>query len=197
MTQRTILVGNISEVIVRAGADVVVTGFDGDQITAETNSHWGLKLERSKDEIKVQIGSSGQVLVPFNHNIKISAGKDLRVEGMRGDVTAVAGRHLVLKGIYRLVKASAGGRMDIDCDTLVENDLKLSAGSDMRLYIHDLNNTLLQINDMGGHWDTRIGTANRKIKLNAGGEVTLVTARQVEALPPDYILGRVEKPSNP
>jgi hypothetical protein len=37
--------------------------------------------------------------------------------------------------------------------------------------------------------------ANISVYLKSGGDVTFVTDQKVEPLPPNYILGKVEKPS--
>jgi hypothetical protein len=53
------------------------------------------------------------------------------------------------------------------------------------------------VKDVGGYWEARIGDGERAVYLKCGGDVTLVTDQKVEPLPPNYILGKIEKPSVP
>jgi len=194
MTQRTILAGSAPEVVVHAGINVIVRGWEGEQISAETRDRWGLKIEHKEDTIQVNLGGSGEVRVPLGSSLKVYAGKDIEVHDIHGEVTAIAGLHVTLREVTRLAHVSAGGKMDIECQSVVGNQVKFSTGSDMRLYIRELTSALLEVHDLGGRWDARIGGGGTAVKLNAGGDVTLVTDQPVEALPPDYILGKIEKP---
>jgi hypothetical protein len=70
-----------------------------------------------KDVIEVQIGGSGEVLVPFGSYVKVYAGKDIEVRDIRAQVDAYAGLNLNVQDVHRLGNASAGGSMNIDCQT--------------------------------------------------------------------------------
>ncbi|HTX90396.1 MAG TPA: hypothetical protein VMC09_04185 [Anaerolineales bacterium] len=49
MTQRSIPSGATPKVLIKAGTDVTVKGVDGDMVTAETESRWGLKVEKHSE----------------------------------------------------------------------------------------------------------------------------------------------------
>ena len=53
---------------------------------------------RSDEVIEVQMGGSGEVLVPFESNIKVYAGKDIDVQGIRGQVDAYCRLELEFTG---------------------------------------------------------------------------------------------------
>jgi hypothetical protein len=225
MTQRTILAGTNQAIVIKAGGSVTVTGHEGDRLIAETEDRGGLTVERrseaeigraraavgdrvlfdvrlklpgfkATDEvIEVQIAGSGEVRVPFESNLKIYGGRDIDVRDIQGQVDAFAGLDLNLWRVYRLGNVSAGKAMNIDCQTLVGKDVTFGAGSDLRFHIADLTSARLRVKDIGGYWEARIGEGERSVYLKSGGDVIFVTDQKVEALPPDYILGRIEKPS--
>ena len=228
MTQRSIAAGTNQTIIIKAGASVIVKGYDGNLVTAETKGAWGLTLERRKESqigraraaigdhvlfdwrinvpnlgekkaenevIEVQLGGSGEVLVPFESNLKVYAGKDIDVRGIRGQVDAYSGLNLTLQDVYRLGNASAGRTMSIDCHTMTGKDVTFGAGSDLRFHIADLTSAHLRVKDIGGYWEARIGSGEKSVYLKSGGDVTLITDQKVEALPPNYILGKIEKPN--
>ncbi|HVM70527.1 MAG TPA: hypothetical protein VMT91_02125, partial [Anaerolineales bacterium] len=58
----------------------------------------------------------------------------------------------------------------------------------------DLTSARLRVKDIGGYWEARIGTGEKSVYLKSGGDVTLVTDQKVEAQPPEFILGKIEKP---
>ena len=145
--------------------------------------------------IEVQMGGSGEVLVPFSSNIKVYAGKDIDIRGVKGQVDAYAGLQLNLQDVYCLGNASAGWSMNVDCQTMIGNDVTFGAGRDLRFHIADLTSTRLRVKDIGGYWEARIGNAEKSVYLKSGGDVTFVTDQKVEPLPPNYILGKIEKPS--
>jgi len=194
MTQRSILAGAAPSIIVHAGADVIIRAVEGERVTAETNNMWGMKVERKKDDIKVEIGASGEVLVPLDSTLKVYAGKNITVEGLRGEVIAYAGWNLTLRGITRLVHAQAGGSMDLECQSLAGKEARFTAGRNLRIHIHDLASARIQVKDIGGEWEALIGSGELPLILKAGGDLTLVTDQQVVALPPDFILGKIEHP---
>ncbi len=49
--------------------------------------------------IEVQMGGSGEVLVPFESNLKVYAGKDIDVQGVQGQVDAYSGLNLSLQNV--------------------------------------------------------------------------------------------------
>ena len=151
--------------------------------------------ENGSDEvIEVKIGTSGEVLVPFSANLKIYAGKDIDVQSVQGQVDAYAGLNLNMQAVHRLGNASAGRLMNIDCQTILGNDVTYTAGRDLRFHVDDLTSARLRVKDIGGYWEARIGEGERSVYLKSGGDVTLVTDQKVEAQPPEYILGKIEKP---
>jgi len=145
--------------------------------------------------IEVQMGGSGEVLVPFESNLKVYAGKDIDVQGIKGRVDAYSGLKLNLRDVYCLRNVSAGRAMSIDCQTMIENDVTFGAGGDLRFYVADLTSLRLRVKDIGGYWEARIGDGEKSVYLKSGGDVTFVTDQKVEPLPPNYILGKIEKPT--
>jgi hypothetical protein len=228
MTQRSILAGKNQEIVVKAGAGVMVRGHDSDMVTAETQGKWGVTVERraesqigraraaigdhvlfdwrikvpnlgekrdQREVIEVQFGSKGEVWVPYSSNLKVYAGMDIEVLGIQGQVDAYSGLNLTLQNVYRLGNVSSGRAMNIDCQTMLGNDVTLGAGSDLRFHVVDLTSARLRVKDIGGYWEARIGGGEKSVYLKSGGDVTFVTDQTVEPLPPNYILGKIEKPS--
>jgi hypothetical protein len=155
-----------------------------------------LQEKKTSDEvIEVQMGGSGEVLVPFESNVKVYAGKDIYVQAIKGQVDAFAGLNLKLQDVSRLGNASAGGSMDVDCQTMIGKDVTFGAGNDLRFHVSDLTSARLRVKDIGGYWEARIGEGEKSVTLKSGGDVTFVTDQNVEPLPPNYILGKIEKPS--
>ena len=145
--------------------------------------------------IEVQLGGSGDVLVPFASNLKVYAGKDIGVQRIQGQVDAYSGLNLSLQDVYRLGNASAGGTMNLDCQTLLGTNVEFKSGSDLRFYVADLTSVRLRVKDIGGYWEAHIGSGEKSVYLKSGGDVTFVTDQNVESLPPNYILGKIDKPS--
>ena len=159
------------------------------------NKPGALPDENASDEvIEVKMGTSGEVLVPFSSNLKIYAGKDIDVQSVKGQVDAYAGLNLNLQDVYQLGNASAGRSMKIDCQSMLGSDVTYNAGRDLRFHVADLTSARLRVKDIGGYWEARIGAGEKSVYLKSGGEVTLVTDQKVEAQPPEYILGKIEKP---
>lgn len=150
---------------------------------------------REQEVIEVQFGGNGELVVPLDSDVKVYAGEDIHVEGMRGIVDAYAGRHIRLLDVRCLGNASAGGSMDLACETMLGTNVEFKAGRELRFAIQDLDNAILQVRDLGGYWEARIGSGEKRVSLKCGGDVTLVTRQKVEALPPNYVLGKIEKPS--
>ena len=151
--------------------------------------------EGEEEVIEVQMGASGEVLVPYESNLKIYAGKDIDVQGIRGQVDAVSGLGLKLQDVQSLGNVSAGRAMDIDCQTMIGKDVTFGAGSDLRFHVADLTSLRLRVKDIGGYWEARIGEGEKSVYLKSGGDVTFVTDQKVEPLPPNYILGNIERPT--
>jgi hypothetical protein len=144
--------------------------------------------------IEVQLGGSGEVLVPFPSNLKVYAGKNIDVQAIQGQADAYSGSDLSLGDVYGLGNASSGWKMNIDCQTMLGNDMTFGAGSDLRFHIADLTSVRLRVKDIGGYWEALIGGGEKSVYLKSGGDVTFVTDQTVEPLPPNYILGKIEKP---
>lgn len=144
--------------------------------------------------IEVQMGGSGEVFVPFSSHLKIYAGKDIDAQRIKGQVDAYSGLNLKLQDVYCVGNVSAGRAMDIDCQTMIGNDVTFGAGSDLRFHVADLTSARLRVKDIGGYWEARIGGGEKSVYLKSGGDVTFVTEQKVEPLPPNYILGKIEKP---
>jgi hypothetical protein len=147
-----------------------------------------------EDVIDIQLGGSGEVLVPFGSNLKIYAGRDIDAQRIQGQIDAFAGLNLSLQNVYCLGNASAGGAMNVDCQTMLGMNVEFRSGNDLRFHIHDLTNARIRVRDLGGYWEARIGAGAKSVYLKSGGDVTLVTDQRVEPLPPNYILGKIEKP---
>jgi hypothetical protein len=109
---------------------------------------------------------------------------------------ASAGRDLNVQEVQTLVHAAAGGDLSIDCVTLGGDELKFSAGRDLRFHVRDLDDTKVMIREAGTYWEAVLGSGRLKVWLNAGGDVTLVTDREVQAQPPYYVLGNIERPAS-
>jgi len=227
MTQRFIQAGANPTVIIKAGLDVTVTAVEGERVTAETASRWGLQLEKKsaaeiararatigdfvlfdihvknplraeeadQEVIEVQIGGSGQVSVPAGASLKVYAGRDIQVSGVSGQVDAYAGWDMALLKVFRVGHASAGRRMELDCQELLASDVEFTAGSDLRFHAERLVSAHIRVKDLGGFWEGQIGAGERQVYLKSGGDVTLVTGEPVEPLPPNYVLGKIEKPA--
>ncbi len=222
MTQRSIFAGKNETIMIKVGGSVTVKGHESDRLIAEGTG--GLTVERRSESeigraraavgdrvlfdvrvklpgkqaanevIEVQIGGSGEVLVPFESNIKVYAGKDIDVRGIWGQVDAYSGLSLTLHDVNRLGNASAGWSMNIDCQTTVGNNVTFGAGRDLRFHVVDLTSARLRVKDIGGYWEARIGGGEKSVYLKSGGDVTFVTDQKVEPLPPNYILGKIERP---
>jgi hypothetical protein len=148
----------------------------------------------SEEVIEVQMGGSGEVLVPYSSNLKVYAGKDIDVQGVRGQVDAYSGASLSLQDVHILGNVSAGREMNIECQTMAGSDVIFGAGSDLRFHVVDLTSARLRVKDIGGYWEARIGAGEKSVYLKSGGDVIFVTDQKVEPLPPNFILGQIEIP---
>ncbi len=225
MTHRSFLAGKNQTIIIKVGGSVTVKGHDSDLIVADTRDKWGLSIDRrseaeigraraaigervlfdlrlkkptlgaSREVIEIQITGSGDVLVPISSSLKIYAGKDIEVQDIQGQVDAYSGLNLKLRNVQIMGTVSAGRAMDIDCRTMIGMDVTYGAGSDLRFHIADLTSVRLRVKDIGGYWEARIGDGEKSVYLKSGGDVTFVTDQTVEAMPPNFILGTIEKPA--
>ena len=154
-------------------------------------------IEKKADDevIEIQLGASGDVFVPFESHLKVYAGKDINVHEIKGQVDAYSGLKLDLQDVYRLGNASSGSAMYIDCQTILGEQAEFKSGSDLRFHVHDLTSAHIRVRDLGGYWEARIGNGEKSVYLKSGGDVTFVTDQKVEPLPPNYILGKIEKPA--
>jgi hypothetical protein len=225
MTHRSFPAGKNQTIIIKAGGSVTVKGHDNDLIIADTRDKWGLSVDRrseaeigraraavgervlfdlrlkkptfgpSQEVIEVQMGGSGEVLVPGSSSLKIYAGKDIEVQNIQGQVDAYSGLNLKMKDVLSLGNISAGRAMDIDCQSMPATNVTFSAGSDLRFHVVDLTSVRLRVKDIGGYWEARIGAGEKSVYLKSGGDVTFVTDQRVEPLPPNFILGTIERPA--
>jgi hypothetical protein len=156
-----------------------------------------LKKNTGGEVIDVQIGGSCTVHVPSGSQVKVYGGMSVDVRQIRGTVTVYAGSDVTIRQVNSLVHASAGGKMDFECDAIEGNDAKFAAGRDLRCYIKSLANAKVMVNDLGGYWEAILGDGQTRLRLEAGGDATLVTDQAVNAQPPQYVLGKVERPPGP
>jgi hypothetical protein len=85
--------------------------------------------------------------------------------------------------------------VDVSWTHVEGSDVQITAGGDLRCAITTLANTRVLVSDMGGSWEGLIGDGRVRLRLKAGGDVTLVTDAVVIAQPPHFILGRIERPA--
>ena len=136
----------------------------------------------------------GQIL-SLRSSVKIYSGRRTSLRDVSGRVSVYAGSDAQLRGVGTLVQASTGGALDLECEALEGESVKLQAGRDLRCYIRSLDDARLLVSDLGGSWEGRIGAGRVTLRLNAGGDVTLVTSHEVTAHGPDLVLGRIERPA--
>ncbi len=146
------------------------------------------------DAIQVQSGGDTVVRVPYYSTVKIYAGKNVEVHDIRGRVTVYAGWDARLRNTGTLVHLSAGRAIDLDCENLAGDNVKFSAGRDLRFYVRDLDNTRIMVDDLGGNWEGVIGEGRRQVRLTAGGDVILVTDQPIKGQSPDEVLEHIESP---
>lgn len=194
MTERSIFAGETPNIVIRTGGDAVIKGWDSDRVVAESSSIWSLQVKRKDGKIEVQLGGSGQVLVPVGSSIGVYAGKSAEIQSVQGTISVFAGLDARIQEGNLLAQASAGRSMDIDCQTVASRELRIDAGRDLRCWFRSLQDVHYLIDDLGGRWETVLGDGGTLIYLKAGGDVTLVTAADVVGQPPDFILGKIERP---
>jgi len=196
MIQRSIEVSEAGDasapvVIVRAGADCIIEGYEGSRVVAETESHiGGLNVRERKGAIEVNAGRSCMVKVPRHSSLKVYSGKHTRVDNVRGPVLINAGGDARTTNVTLLEPCNAGGSIDVDCDALTTDDAKFNAGKDIRMRVRQLTDARVKVNDAGGYWEGRIGTGRATLRLKCGGAATLVTDQAVSG----KLLGNIEWP---
>lgn len=195
MTQRSMLVGRHPTVVIRAGSEVEVAGWDSDRLEAVTESRLGLNVGRRRGVFDVQIGGGGVVRLPFGSAVTIYSGKSTTARQVYGNLTVYAGAGAFLREVGAIAHISAGSIVDVAAERLEGGDVQLTAGTDLRCAIRGLRDTRLLVSDLGGRWEGLIGEERARLRLKAGGDVTLVTDQIVQAQPPLYILGRIERPT--
>lgn len=99
-----------------------------------------------------------------------------------------------VRNVRSLAHVSSGGAIDLECETIEGNEVKFEAGRDLRCYVRGLISARVIVSDLGSDWEGVIGLGNMILRLKAGGDAILVTDQKVEAIPPNYILGQIEKP---
>lgn len=149
-----------------------------------------LKKDADDEVIDVQISSSGVVHVPHGCDVKVYAGGDIEASGLRGTLAAYGGGNVKIRALQTLASASAGGVLDFECESIVGDDLKFTAGGDIRCSVRRLTDVTYLIDDLGGYWEAVIGEGRIKVRLKGGGDVTLVTDQPLNG----DILGTIERP---
>jgi len=155
----------------------------------------GRENESSGEAIEIQISGNGKARIPEGSRVKVYAGRNAEVSAIRGGVAIVAGGDVRVHNIRSLVHASSGGSIDMEFETIEGDEAKFEAGRDLRLYVRDLTSARFIVSDLGGYWEGVIGAGKVAVRLKAGGDVTLVTDQKVEAIPPNYLMGQIERPS--
>lgn len=195
MTQRSLLVGLEPTILIRAGGAVEVQGAAGDRMDAETDSRWGLRVGQRRGTFTVEIGGDGVVRLPASSNLTVYSGKSATISGVGGRIAIHAGGGAFLRNTGTLLHVSAGGLADVEAGQLGAGETRITAGSHLRCAIRQLHNTHVLVSDIGGRWEARSGDGRMRLLLQAGSDVTIVTAQALEPLPPHFILGRIERPA--
>lgn len=134
MTQRSMLAGQTPTVVVRAGGSVTVEGWDSDRIQADSDSRWGLEIERrqvstiGRERARAAVGD--RVLFdisfdnPFNRSkrlLKDFQGEAIEVQIGDGQVRVPRGSSLVMY---------AGSSAEVQH---IQGRVTATAGRDLRL----------------------------------------------------------------
>src|SRR5690349_19708226 len=107
--------------------------------------------------IAVELGASGEVLVPRGSRLKVYAGYSADVADVSGPLAVYTGRDVLVRAVALLAQVSAGGAIDVVCERAAGDLLKLEAGGDIRCHVRLLDSALVQVDDLGGHWEGLIG----------------------------------------
>jgi hypothetical protein len=194
MTERSIYTGKSPQVVIRAGGDVLVKGWEGDHVAAESSGIWGLEVKRKGDTIQVQIGGNGLLLVPYNSSVKVYSGRDCMLFDFNGVIAAYTGRDLQILQGNILTQASAGRAIDIDCRRAKERELKIEAGWHVRCWLREEQNVRYLVDDLGGKWQLIFGSGELLARVKAGGDVILVSEQEGINPWPERLPGKVIRP---
>ena len=172
-----------------------MSGWEQERVLANSESRWGLKVERRGDKTEVQMGGSGEVFVPHGSSVTVYTSRSAEVRDVRGSVAAYAGGDVRVRNIGTLTHVAAGGTLDLDCETVEGKDAKFVAGRDLRFRMRAVADVRMVIKDIGGRWEAIFGKGSNRIQLKAGIDVTLVTDKEFKTPSLNIAIGRVEKPS--
>lgn len=225
MTQRSMMTGPAPVVVIKTTDSLVVEGWESERVQAESAARKGLKIETRRagevgraraalgeqvlfdlriqkpgarqagEVVEVTLGGEGKVQVPSGSYVKVYAGNHVEAKGIQGTLAIYAGGDARVRQANALAQISAGGSVDVECETVEGEEVKFEAGGDLRCDIRGLTDARVLVNDLGSAWEGRIGDGRVTVRLKAGGDVTLVTDQEVEGLPPGYVLGQVERRS--
>jgi hypothetical protein len=159
MTQRSIQAGLTPTVIIRAGADIAIEGWEGDRVVAETESRQGLKVgRRSESEFGRLRAVAGErvlldlradlpkrwrrgqgeaeaieVQVVGSGRVRVPQGSSVKVyAGRKLDLSGVAGRVAVTSGSDARLRA-AGILVRAVCGGALDVDCRAVEGDDLKL----------------------------------------------------------------
>lgn len=173
MTRRSMLTGAAPRLIVRTNGDIIIKGWDDERVVAETEPQQVAQLKRRAGGIEIQLSRDGLVLVPYNSQVELYCGGSAVIEQIAGPVSAVTSHDLRLRQVQALAQASAGWSLEIDCQGVTGNDMHFTAGRDLRCRITGLEGIRYIVDDLAGRWDQTLGSGQVRVRLKAGGEVTL------------------------
>jgi hypothetical protein len=152
MTQRSILAGQLP-ILVHAGTNVEVEGWDGDRVQAETDSRWGLQLERRSEtefgRIRAQVGDftlldvgldkdviNGLRNVAHSEVIDVKVHSDAKVWVPRNSILKIyAGKSVTAHHLQGPVDIFAGGSVTVSDLNLIG---QVSAGRNIDLTCSEL-----------------------------------------------------------
>ncbi len=161
MTQRSIQAGLTPTVIIRAGADITVEGWEGDRVVAETESRQGLKVGRRSErefarlravagervllDLRARLPKSWQrgqddadadaieVQVGGSGRVRVPLGSSVKVyAGRKLDLSGVSGRVAVTCGSDARVRA-AGTLVRAACGGALDVECQSLEGDELKL----------------------------------------------------------------
>jgi hypothetical protein len=114
MTQRSIQAGNSPTVIVRAGMDVRIEGWDEERVFASTEHKWGLKLERGSSaglgQIRARAAIGNFVLFDLKGDVLKRKGEPVIEDAIQ---VQTGGGATVQVPYGSAVKVYAGGSVEV------------------------------------------------------------------------------------
>jgi hypothetical protein len=164
MTQRSIHAGQTPTVVVRVGGDVQVEGWDDERVLANTESRWGLKVERrSASEIgRVRARVGDRVLFDVHLDV---IGRAKKKAGAEVTEVTIGSSGRVYVPLGSNVKVYAGKSANVHD---IRGDIAVYAGGDVR--IHNLH-TLVHAS-AGGAMDL-------ECEMLAGDDVKFAAGRDL------------------